>query len=175
MKKIIACALILSSALFAVSCGNKAETTDTNAPAGDGPSVSDVPGTGDAPASSEKVTGEDVQFGEPTDSFELPKESEGIVGIWKLGGAEGAAVKGLEIWEFKADGTYNMISTDADGIVSGSAIPGQYRIKGDTLTVIMMGNPIKYTFKLEDGKLLLNDHGSDTILEPYTGKITYTE
>ena len=162
--KLIACALIAATALCAISCGKEAQTTDSN-----------TQGTPDTSVSTSEQTAEDVVFGEPTDPFELPAEAEGIVGIWKLGGDDGAALKGMEIWEFKADGTYNMINTDADGIQSGSIIPGQYRIKGSDLTLTLMGNPIKYTFKLEGNNVILNDHGSDTILEPFTGNITYVD
>ena len=171
ITKLIACALIAATALCAISCGKEAQTTESNSP--------DTPDTAATTAASSGETEapslEDLGLGEPTDSFELPAESEGIVGIWKLGGADGAALVGMEIWEFKADGTFNMICTDVDGIQSGSVIPGQYRIKGNNLNVTLMGATIKYTFKLEGGNVILNDHDSDTVLEPFTGNITYVD
>ena len=177
--KLIAIALIAASALCAVSCGkaeittdkeketNVINTTDTSATSTD--TTEKAPGS----ASETETQKPDVTFGEPTDSFELPSDAEKIVGVWKLGGADAAALEGLEIWEFNPDGTFNMINTDKNGKISGNKIPGQYRLKDGALTVTMMGMPLTYdSYKFEDDKLKLTDHGSEMILEKYTGAIT---
>lgn len=166
-KKLIAIALLASTCLLATACGSDAETesgaeqgTDTDA----------VDTAADSTADTEAAT-TDIVIGDPTDEFVMPEGAEGIVGTWKLGGAEGAAAKNTELWVFGADGSYSMIYVDDEGKVVGSEITGAYRINGNGITVTMMGMPLSYTFSIGEGGITLNDHGSDTILEPYTGSI----
>ena len=169
-KKIIAITLLAGTCLLAVSCGADAETTAEVNTEEQGTDTDAVDTAADSTADTEAAT-TDIVIGDPTDEFVMPEGAEGIVGIWKLGGAEGAAMKSTEIWEFKADGGFSMFNVDSDGKVSGNEITGQYRIKDNAITVTMMGMPLSYTYSFSEGKVVLNDHGSDTVLEPYTGSI----
>ena len=178
-KKIFAILLLAATMLLAVSCGDDAETTadttaETEAPADDsGDAETNEQGSGDTePDTEPDAVTTDVVFGDPTDEFVLPEQAKSIVGIWKLGGAEGAAAKNVEIWEFKDDGKFNMLYVDSNGKVIGTEITGQYRIKGESITVTIMGAPLTYdTFTFSESKVTLSDHGSETILEAYTGSI----
>ena len=168
-KKLIAIALLASTCLLAVSCGADAETTAEGNTEEQGTDTDAVDTATDA-ADTEAAT-TDIVIGDPTDEFVMPEGAKGIVGTWKLGGAEGAAAKNTELWVFGADGSYSMIYVDDEGKVVGSEITGAYRINGNGITITMMGMPLSYTFSIGEGGITLNDHGSDTILEPYTGSI----
>lgn len=104
-----------------------------------------------------------------SDTFELPSDVYGIVGIWKCVEAE----SGIELWSFNADGSFRLADTDEDGKQHGSGLKGQYRINGSEL-VITIDNiaSLWYTFELDDVYLKLYDHGCETLLEPFSGNIT---
>ena len=53
-----------------------------------------------------------------------------------------------------------------------NAIDGTYSISGVELTVVMAGHSLKYdTYKVADDSLTLTDHGTETVLSKYTGKV----
>ena len=92
-----------------------------------------------------------------------------IVGYWKDPVSTNPA--NSDVWCFNADGTYSLYQVDKDGNVK-NAIDGTYTISGDSLTVVMAGHSLKYdTYKVSAEAITLTDHGTETVLEKYTGKI----
>ena len=72
---------------------------------------------------------------------------------------------------FYPDGTYSFYQVDKSGNVK-NAIDGTYTISGESLTIVMAGHSLKYdTYKVTAEEITLTDHGTETVLEKYTGKI----
>ena len=92
-----------------------------------------------------------------------------IVGYWKDPISTNA--NNDDVWCFNADGTYSLYQVDKNGNIK-NAIDGTYTISGDSLTVVMAGHSLKYdTYKVSAEAITLTDHGTETVLEKYTGKI----
>ncbi len=156
--------------LFASSCGKATETeteTDTQTEAVTETTENETDGQGSESESESDFAVTDIVTGAPIEDFELPAEAEGIVGMWRLGGEEGASAENPEIWDFGADGSFRMYNVDQNGKPVTNEITGQYRIKGSKITVTMMGMPLEYTYSFKDEALILTDHGTDTVLEHY--------
>lgn len=92
-----------------------------------------------------------------------------LVGYWK--DPISTNPKLSDVWAFNADGTYYLYQVAEDGTIKNS-IDGAYSVSGDELTVVMAGHSLKYdTYKVAEDTLTLTDHGTETVLTKYTGKV----
>ena len=105
-----------------------------------------------------------------TENQDLSKAPDAaLVGYWKDPISTNPALS--DVWSFEADGTYHLYQVAEDGKIK-NAIDGTYSISGVELTVVMAGHSLKYdTYKVADDSLTLTDHGTETVLSKYTGKV----
>lgn len=111
--------------------------------------------------------GKDATETETQDLSKAPDAA--LVGYWKDPISTSPNLS--DVWCFNADGTYQLCQVAEDGSIKNS-IDGTYSISGEELTVVMAGHSLKYdTYKVGDDALTLTDHGTETVLTKYTGKI----